>query len=126
MGSSLAVSVIAASSAVVVAALSYLFTKAKEREADWRKWKYEQYKQFVASISGITGTDSTPEGNQVFAEACNTLHLIGSKGVIDSMHAFRRRYLYPTSTSQMKNTMNCYPGLFGKFGETQKCRIPLS
>lgn len=36
------VEVIASSAAVMVAALSYLFTKMKEREADWRKWKYEQ------------------------------------------------------------------------------------
>ncbi len=83
------VEAIAGAVAVIAAALSYLFTKMKEREAGWRKWKYEQYKEFMLSISGIVAGDSTPEGNRVFAKACNTLHLIGSKGVLDALHAYQ-------------------------------------
>lgn len=79
--------IIAASSAIVVAAVSYLFTKSKERAADWRKWKYEQYKEFVISMSGVLGTDPTQEGRWSFAKACNTLHLTGSKGVLAGLHA---------------------------------------
>jgi hypothetical protein len=89
MDTSVIVSAIAAVSSVIIAALSYLFTKWREREADWRKWKHEQYKEFVTAISGITGSDSTPEGQRSFARACNTLHYIGSKGVIDAMHAYQ-------------------------------------
>jgi hypothetical protein len=89
MNSSVVVEAIAGAAAVIVAALSYLFTKMKEREADWRKWKYEQYKEFMVSISGIVAGDSTPESNRVFAKACNTLHLIGSKGVLDALHAYQ-------------------------------------
>ncbi len=89
MNTSLIVEAIAGAVAVIVAALSYLFTKTKEREADWRKWKYEQYKEFMVSISGIVAGDSTPEGNRAFAKACNTLHLIGSKGVLDALHAYQ-------------------------------------
>jgi hypothetical protein len=89
MNSSVVVEAIAGAAAVIVAALSYLFTKTKEREADWREWKYEQYKEFVVSISGIVAGDATPEGNRIFAKACNTLHLIGSKGVLDALHAFQ-------------------------------------
>ena len=40
-------------------------------------------------LSGIVGTDSTPEGNKRFAEACNTLHLIASKGVLNALHDFQ-------------------------------------
>lgn len=72
--------------ALIVAALSYLFTKMKEREADWRKWKYEQYKEFVASISGSLGGDSTLDGKRSFAKACNARQLIGSRGVILALH----------------------------------------
>jgi len=89
MDTSVAVSVIAAASSVVLAAVSFYLTKKKEREADWRKYKYEQYKEFMVSISGIVAGDSTPEGNRVFAKACNTLHLIGSKGVLDALHAYQ-------------------------------------
>ena len=35
------------------------------------------------------GTDSTPEGNRRFASACNTLRLIGSKGVLEALHHFQ-------------------------------------
>jgi hypothetical protein len=67
MDTSVVVSVIAAASGVVVAAVSFYLTKKKEREADWRKYKYEQYKEFMVSISGIVAGDSTPEGNRIFA-----------------------------------------------------------
>ncbi|MGD0094983.1 MAG: hypothetical protein ABSB60_00715 [Terracidiphilus sp.] len=89
MDTTIVVSVIAAASGVIVAAVSFLLTKKREREADWRKYKYEQYKEFVVSISGIVAGDSTPEGNRAFARACNTLHLIGSKGVLVALHAYQ-------------------------------------
>ena len=83
------VAVISAAVAIIVPAVSIYLTKKKEREADWRKYKFEQYKEFVLAISGIVGTDSTPDGNRDFARASNTLHLIGSKGVITALHAFQ-------------------------------------
>ncbi len=83
------VSVISAAAGLIAAAVSFYLTKKKEREADWRKYNYEQYKEFMISISGIVGGDSTPEGNRVFAKACNNLHLIGSKGVIVALHAYQ-------------------------------------
>jgi hypothetical protein len=64
-----------------------LSDEKKEREADWRKYKYEQYKEFVISMSGVVGTDPTQEGRWSFAKACNTLHLIGSNGVLAGLHA---------------------------------------
>ena len=47
------IAVISAAAAVVVKAISYYFTKMKEREADWRKYNFELYKEFVVSLSGI-------------------------------------------------------------------------
>jgi hypothetical protein len=83
MNTSVVVETIAGAAALIVAALSYLFTKMKEREADWRKWKYEQYKEFVAALSGNAG----PESQQVFFKACNSLNLIGSRGVLASLQS---------------------------------------
>ena len=57
------VEVIASATAVIVAALSYFLTKMKEREADWRKWKYEQYKAFLAALSGNAGPPSFPRAS---------------------------------------------------------------
>jgi hypothetical protein len=87
MNTPVAVEVIAGTVAVIVAALSYLFTKKKEREADWRKWKYEQYKEFVASLSGFVGPNPRPENHRIFLNACNTLNLIGSQGVLAALQS---------------------------------------
>lgn len=83
------VAVISAAAAILVSALSFYLTKSKERQTDWQRYKLEMYKEFVQSLSSIVGTDSTPEGNRRFAAACNTLHLIGSPGVLAALHRFQ-------------------------------------
>jgi len=110
MNSAVVVEVIASAAAVIVAALSYLFTKMKEREADWRKWKYEQYKEFVSSLSGIVVGDSTPEGQRIFTRACNTLNLIGSAGVLAALRAFR----YETGPSNPHRSLAMHDELLSR------------
>ena len=89
MDTPVVVAVISAAAAVAVSALSFYLTKSKDRQADWQRYKFEMYKEFVQSLSGIVGTDSTAEGNRRFAAACNTLHLIGSPGVLIALHRFQ-------------------------------------
>jgi hypothetical protein len=89
MDAPIIVAIISAAAAIIVPAISFSFTKRKERQDDWRRYKFEMYKDFVQSLSGIVGTDSTPGGNRRFAEACNTLHLIASKGVLRTLHDFQ-------------------------------------
>jgi len=86
MNTPVLIEAIAGAVAVIVAALSYLFTKMKEREADWRKWKYEQYKEFLTALSGNVGPPNS-ETHRAFLQACNTLNLIGSRGVLTSLQA---------------------------------------
>jgi hypothetical protein len=88
MDTPLTVAIISAAAAIVVPAISFYLTKSKERQADWQRYKFELYKELVQSLSGIVGTDSTPEGNRRFVSASNTLHLIGSKGVLEALHHF--------------------------------------
>lgn len=87
MDATIVVSVIAAASGVIVTSVSYYLTKKKEREADWRRYKFEQYKEFLVSMSGIVGIGSTPEGKRSFAMECSALHLIGSKEVLLALHS---------------------------------------
>ena len=87
MDANITVAMISATAGLVVAAVSYYLTKKKEREADWRKYKFEQYKEFVGSMNGVLGNSPTLEGRTHFASACNTLHLIGSLGVLNALHA---------------------------------------
>ena len=89
MDTPLTVAIISAAAAIVVPAISFYLTKSKERQADWQRYKFDLYKEFVQSLSGIVGTDSSPEGNRRFALACNTLHLIGSTGVLEALHHFQ-------------------------------------
>lgn len=89
MDTPVTVAIISAAAAVLVSSISFYLTKSKERQADWQRYKFELYKELVQSLSGIVGTDSTPEGNRHFASACNTLHLIGSKGVLNALHDYQ-------------------------------------
>lgn len=75
--------------AVVVPAVSFYWTKKREREADWQKYKFEQYREFVTALSGIVGTDATPDGNRRFALASNTFQLLAGGPVITVLHAFQ-------------------------------------
>lgn len=87
MDTSVVVSVISAASGVVVAAVSFYLTKKKEREADWRKYKFEQYKEFMLALSNNLRMSETPGGTRDFSRACNSPHLIGSKGVLIALHS---------------------------------------
>ncbi len=89
MDTPVVVAIISAAAAIFASSLSFYLTKSKERQADWQRYKFEMYRELVQSLSGIVGTDSSPEGNQRFTSACNTLHLIGSKGVLDALHEFQ-------------------------------------
>jgi hypothetical protein len=87
MDTAVLVSIVAAASGVIVTAVSYYLTKKKEREADWRKYKFEKYKEFLVSMSGNLARYSTPDSRRRFYTACNALHLIGSKGVLLALHS---------------------------------------
>ncbi len=66
------VAIISAATAVVVAdvaaGLTYLFTKRREREADWRKLKLDYYNEYVSALSGIIEGRGTPEGHIRYVE----------------------------------------------------------
>src|SRR3989338_2614514 len=74
---------------LVVASLTYWFTKRREREAEWRKEKLAYYKAFIESMSGIIEGDASPEGHRVFAKATNNLLLFAPQSVIEALNAFR-------------------------------------
>ncbi|MFZ1934200.1 MAG: hypothetical protein WCB27_26075 [Thermoguttaceae bacterium] len=74
---------------VIAAGATYLFTKWREREAEWRKDKREYYKAFMASCSANVEGDSTPEGKLAFNRATNDLSLIAPQRVIEALIAYR-------------------------------------
>jgi len=72
-----------------VAAITYWFTKKREREAEWRKEKLAYYESFIDSLSGIVEGDSTPEGHREFAQATNNLLLFAPQTVLSALNDFR-------------------------------------
>ena len=81
---------IAASGAVVLAGVTYWFTKKREREAELRKEKLEHYKEFVLALSGVISGEGTPEGQKGFARACNKLNLVAPQAVIRALQDFQK------------------------------------
>lgn len=85
MKTEIVVAIIAASASIFGAAVTFYLTKQKDREAEWRKQKLEHYKELLLAMSGIVGTDATPEGQLRFAKACNTVVLVASQQVVQSL-----------------------------------------
>jgi len=73
--------------ALVTAVLTYVFTKHREREADWRKLKLELYKEYVSALSGIVEGLATDEGHVRYVNAVNTLMLVAPSSVMRSLYA---------------------------------------
>ena len=89
METGVVVAIFAAVASLPGAALSFLSSMRKEREADWRKVIFEHYREFMTSLSGIVGSDATPEGHLRFAQASNTVQVVASRQVTGTQHDFR-------------------------------------
>ncbi len=81
---------IAASGAVILAGVTYWFTKKREREAELRKEKLEHYKEFVLTLSGVISGESTSDGQRAFARACNKLNLVAPQVIIKALQDFQQ------------------------------------
>lgn len=79
--------------AIVVAALSagatYLLTKRREREADWRKMKLDIYRAYVIALSCTVQHRRTSEDQARYADAANSLTLVASPVILKALYAFQ-------------------------------------
>ena len=82
--------VIASSGAILLASVSYWFTKQRERDAELRREKLEHYKDFTASLSGIISGEGTADSQRAFARACNKLNLIAPQAVLRALQEFQQ------------------------------------
>jgi helix-turn-helix protein len=80
--------IISGSVALAGAEVTYLLTKKRDREAEWRSLKLNYYRELVAAMSGIVGRRSTPQNHVRFADALNNLNLVAPKEVITKLYAF--------------------------------------
>lgn len=100
------IAIISAAASVIVATLGYVFSKLKEREADWRKKKLEMYHELFSAISGITKGDATPEAQRNYAKACNTIGLVASPEVILAVQRLQK-VATGTSIEQHDAALTC-------------------
>jgi hypothetical protein len=96
---------------ILGAGASYLFSKWREREAEWRKDRREFYKAFVASSSLVVEGDVTPEGKLVFNRATNDLNLIAPQRVIEALIAFRKE---TSISNQNSRTQESHDRLYSR------------
>ena len=88
MSSEIFVSMISVSGSILLATISYYFTKRQQREAAWRELKMNHYKELLLSISDIAVDNNDVDAHQRFAKAMNTLALIAPQSVVDAMLSF--------------------------------------
>ena len=89
------VAIIAASTSVVVAALSFYLTKRHELFVQRQSEKINHYKVLFSAISDlfVDGTDKD-DANRRFALATNTIALVAPQEVIDALMAFHDEIKY--------------------------------
>lgn len=89
MNSSILVAVITVSGSIIVAALTFYFTKKHQLNVEWRHEKLNHYKVLLSALSdlAITGTDKE-DANKRFALAANTIALVAPQDVITALMKF--------------------------------------
>ncbi|CAJ0803751.1 hypothetical protein LMG19083_03938 [Ralstonia psammae] len=75
--------------ALLVAVVTYLLTKKREHESEWRKAKLEHYREYVAALSGITEGRSSLAAQARYSDAVNSMTLIASPAVLAAVYAFQ-------------------------------------
>jgi len=91
IGITAGVSFVAAIGAVVI---TYVLTKKREHEADWRKMKFGQYQEFVLALSGVIRERATPDGQRRYADAVNSMTLVAPKKVLLKLREFQNEISY--------------------------------
>lgn len=86
---------VAVITSVLTAAVTYLLTKRREQEADWRKLKLERYGEYVAALSGIIqGREISRASQARYADAVNGMSLMARPSVLAALHAYLHENSY--------------------------------
>lgn len=75
--------------AIIAVIVTYILTKRREHEGDWRKLKFAQYQEFVLALSGIVNERSTFAGQARYSDAVNSMALIAPMNVLHALTAFQ-------------------------------------
>jgi hypothetical protein len=81
--------VIAITVAVLTAGMTYVLTRKREHEADWRKIKLDLYRTYVVALSGVLRHNRTSENQAKYADAVNSLTLVASPAILKALYSFQ-------------------------------------
>jgi hypothetical protein len=98
------VAIISVSGSILVAALTFYFTKRHELSIAWRKDKLNHYKVLFSALSdlAVDGTDKN-EANMRFALAVNTIALAAPQSVIETLMAFHNEVKFSNPNKSPEN-----------------------
>jgi hypothetical protein len=83
-----------ACTAIIAVVITYVLTKRREHEGDWRKLKFAQYQEFVLALSGIVNERSSRAGQARYSDAVNSMALIAPMPVLRALAAFQAEITY--------------------------------
>src|SRR6266542_2450178 len=75
----------------VTAAMSYVFTKRQQLEAQWRESKRTHYQHLVSAISDVAVENRNVEAWRRFASVVNTIALVAPQSVVQAVLAWNDR-----------------------------------
>ncbi|MDR3763654.1 MAG: hypothetical protein P4M01_06105 [Acidobacteriota bacterium] len=101
----------------ITAAVAYLFTKKKERDAELRREKLEHYKELVSCFSLTLVDEDTPDGHRAFARATNNLNLTAPPSVLKALYDFRDEIRIGNSTPSLERQKLLLSNLMCKIRE---------
>jgi hypothetical protein len=96
METSVIVAIISAAAVLVTSALTFFLTKAKERDAEWRKLKLEKYEELLTATSELA---ANKQSGQRFAKAANDVSLVASPQVLVALRAFLEPIITPAHST---------------------------
>ena len=74
--------------ALVTVVVTFILTRRREHENEWKRLKFSLYQEFILSLSGIVEGRDTPEAHLRYADAVNGMNLAASVQVLRSLHDF--------------------------------------
>ena len=76
-------------SAILAVVVTYILTKKREHEGDWRKLKFSQYQEFILALSGTVSERATAEARSRYADAINSMALVAPLKVLQALSEYQ-------------------------------------
>ena len=89
MDTNILVAIISVSGSIIIASLTYYFTRLMQTKTEWQREKMNHYKVLLSALSdlAVDGTDKR-KANESFSLASNTICLVAPQCVVNALMEF--------------------------------------